>query len=125
MQKLLLSIILLTVATLVNAEVSTGIGHTMKSDGKASAPAGHAMYQPPAAATAQGKVLESIDGAGYTYLRLESAGKEYWVAGTSVKVKTGDMVSYDENVVMHDFFSKSMNKTFNKIIFASHVKVAN
>ena len=125
MQRLLISIILLTVATLVNAEISTGIGHGMKSEEKPTAPAGHAMYQPPASPTAQGKVLESIDGAGYTYLRLESGGKEYWIAGTAIKVKKGDMVSYDENVVRHDFFSKSMNRTFDKIIFASHVKVEN
>lgn len=124
MYKLILTTILMTVAGLVNAEINTGIGHGDKNAAsKPNAPANHQMFQPPAKPTAQGEVLEYIDGAGYSYLHLKANGKDYWVAGTSVKVKKGDKVTYDENVVMHDFYSKSLKKSFDKIIFASHVTV--
>jgi hypothetical protein len=113
----------MAVAGVVNAEINTGIGHTTKNNTKQAAPKDHAMYQPPASPSAQGQVLESIDGAGYTYLHLSAGGKDYWIAGTAVKVNKGDTVSYDENVVMHDFYSKTLKKSFDKIIFASHVSV--
>ena len=111
----------------VSAEINTGIGHPIKGGSSAppppSAPKNHEMFSPPAAATAQGKVLQSIDGAGYTYLELEAGGKQFWIAGTQVEAKKGDTVSYDENVVMENFFSKTLNRSFDRIVFASHVKV--
>ena len=79
--------------------------------------------QAPEGPVLQGKVLEVTNGAGYSYLKLESGGKSFWVAGTQVNAKKGDIVSYVENVVMEKFYSKTLNKTFDRIIFASSVKV--
>lgn len=108
----------------VSAEVNTGIGHDVHKDAKPAAPAGHDMYRPPAGPTAQGEVLEAISGAGYTYLHLKAEGKDFWIAGTQLEVKKGDVVNYDSNIVMHDFFSKTLNRKFDEITFASHVKLA-
>ena len=70
-----------------------------------------------------GKVIEVIDGGGYSYIELESDNKKVWIAGIQVEAKVGDIVSYIENVTMENFTSRALNKTFDKIIFASSVSV--
>jgi len=123
MKKIILTIILMSLTSIVNAEISTGIGQGGQASQKPKAPSDHQMFQPPAKPTATGEVIEYIEGAGYSYLHLKTDGGDYWIAGTAVQVKKGDMVAYDENVVMHDFYSKSLKRSFDKIVFASHVKV--
>ena len=71
----------------------------------------------------KGKVLEVANGAGYSYLKLDSGGKPYWIAGMELKVHKGDIVNYINNVEMNKFYSKTLNKTFDRIIFASSVEV--
>lgn len=124
------------------AEIEDGIGKNFggnTSSGKsAQMPPNHppmgnsgAMQKPsmpmnmmaPEGPVAQGKVLDVTSGAGYSYLLLESGGKQFWIAGTQVQAAKGDVVSYIENVVMENFHSKSLNKTFERIVFASSVKV--
>jgi len=126
------------------AEIDDGIGKSFgssQSTSKSGAPmppnhpsmgnSGAMMQKPSAPANmmapegpvSQGKVLDVTNGAGYSYLLLESGGKQFWVAGTQVTAGKGDVVSYIENVVMDKFHSKSLNKTFDRIVFASSVKV--
>jgi len=93
---------------------------------KAAMPAAAPMptnMQQPEGPAAQGKILEATSAAGYTYMLLESGGKQFWVAGTQVTAKKGDVVSYVTNVTMQNFTSKTMKKTFDSIIFASSVSV--
>lgn len=127
---------LLFVSLNVNAEVFDGLGGKQfkhpPMDGPAvpagklapgtKAPMPANMRQPEGPAS-QGKVIETTSAAGYTYLLLESGGKQFWVAGTQVTAKEGDVVSYITNVTMQNFTSKTMNKTFDSIIFASSVSV--
>jgi len=107
------------------AEVFDGLGggfkHPPKNSG-AAAPAKTPMRAPTGPAQ-QGKVIEMTSGSGYSYLLLNAGGQEYWIAGTQVSAKVGDVVSYVENVTMVNFTSKTLNKTFDKIVFASSVKV--
>lgn len=81
-----------------------------------------AMMQPEGPVS-QGKVLDVTTGAGYSYLQVEAAGKTFWIAGTQVTAKKGDVISYIENVIMENFHSKTLNKTFDRIVFASSVSV--
>ncbi len=71
----------------------------------------------------QGNVMDVNNGAGYSYILIESAGNQFWIAGTQVTASKGDVVSYIENVTMENFHSKALNKTFDKIVFASSVNV--
>ncbi|MDH4274203.1 MAG: NrfJ-related protein [Gammaproteobacteria bacterium] len=89
---------------------------------KAAAPAAEA---PAAVAPHEnsGKVLSEKSGSGYTYVELENQGKKFWVAGPTTKVKKGDKVNISPNVVMEGFNSKFMNRTFERIIFASAITV--
>lgn len=97
-----------------------GNGNSMGNMGKPSMPMNMMAPEGP---VEQGKVIDLTEGAGYSYLLLESGGKQFWIAGTQVTAKKGDVVSYIENVVMENFHSKTLNKTFDRIIFASSVKV--
>lgn len=103
----------------VNAEISDGLGRNVKTKPASPAPVAPA----PVAATYQGKVLSVTHGSGYSYLELEADGQRFWVAGTQLQVEVGDRVRYDENVVMENFTSKFLQRTFDRLIFASSITV--
>jgi hypothetical protein len=65
-----------------------------------------------------GKVVETMNSGGYTYVCLEKAGKKTWVAVPEMKVAVGQEMAFQPGSVMHDFPSKSLNRTFESIIFS-------
>lgn len=71
-----------------------------------------------------GPVLETTDAGGYTYVRLECGDKEVWAAGPQTALEVGDEVSLDQSMVMESFFSKSLNRTFDSILFVTSFEVA-
>ena len=64
-----------------------------------------------------GKVVETIDSGGYTYINIEKDGKSTWVAVPQVKVSVGDNLFFPPGMVMKNFKSKTLNRTFETIIF--------
>lgn len=79
--------------------------------GETAAPAGLVSIK--------GEVLEVVEVANYTYLRLKTAHGEDWVAVDKTAVAKGSMVNIDKAMVMHDFKSPSLKKTFKTIYFGS------
>jgi hypothetical protein len=71
------------------------------------------------------KVLSSIDAAGYTYLEVMQNKKTLWLAGTKVAVKKGDVIRFDDGMVMTNFESKTLKRTFPSVTFVSRVVVTN
>ena len=67
------------------------------------------------------KVLETLNSGGYTYMKVQDGGKNYWIAMTQRKVKVGDIVKYSEQGWMRNFHSKTLNRTFDTILFAADV----
>src|SRR5689334_14014404 len=67
---------------------------------------------PPAAAVVKGRVLEVKNVESYTYLRLKTKDGETWAAVSKAPVKQGAEVTLENVMVMTDFKSKSLNKTF-------------
>ena len=65
-----------------------------------------------------GKVLETMDAAGYTYLNVETAAGPKWIAVNQTDVKVGEEVTYMDGMVMQNFFSKTLDRTFPEIIFS-------
>jgi len=63
-----------------------------------------------------GTVAETIEAGGYVYIRLENA---LWIAANSFAVSRGDKVQYSGAMEMNDFHSKSLDKTFESILFVS------
>jgi hypothetical protein len=68
-----------------------------------------------------GKVVESMDSGGYTYVNIENAGKKTWVAVPKTQVKVGQNMSFQPGMVMSNFQSKTLNRTFEAIVFSGGV----
>ncbi|OGR07282.1 MAG: hypothetical protein A2511_08720 [Deltaproteobacteria bacterium RIFOXYD12_FULL_50_9] len=66
-----------------------------------------------------GKVLEILNAGGYSYLNLDKGAEKVWVAVPAMNVKVGDQVSVVYSMLMLNFPSKTLNRTFEKLIFAS------
>lgn len=77
----------------------------------------------PASASASqslsGKVLETMDAGGYTYMKIDTGLSQPWVAVPQAQVKVGDNVTYQPGMVMSNFSSKTLNRTFESIVFSS------
>ena len=65
-------------------------------------------------------VLESMSSGGYTYMKVQDGSKNYWIAMTQRAVSKGDTISYSEQGWMQNFHSKTLNKTFDSILFAAN-----
>jgi hypothetical protein len=76
---------------------------------------------PPAAVAVKGEVLEVKDVESYTYLRLKTKDGETWAAVGKAPVKKGAEVTIENVMVMNNFESKSLKKTFPTILFGTLV----
>jgi hypothetical protein len=65
-----------------------------------------------------GKVVETMNAGGYTYVSLEKDGKKTWVAIPETVIKVGQKVSFQPGGEMRNFVSKTLNRTFESIIFS-------
>jgi hypothetical protein len=92
--------------------------------GKAVAPPAEPAAKPEAAAPAPasaltGTVVETMDAAGYTYLKLKTAEGEVWAAVNAAKVAKGDTVTVANPMPMDGFESKTLNRKFDRILFGT------
>jgi len=71
----------------------------------------------------EGKVVSVIDTTGYTYIELENGGNKFWIAAPTTKVNKGDHIRFVENMVMTNFTSKTLNRTFSTLIFVTSTEV--
>ena len=67
-------------------------------------------------------VKEMIDGGGYVYLNVDEDGNNYWMAIATMPIEVGNTYYYNGGMVMKDFVSKHLNKTFEFITFAEGVR---
>lgn len=73
----------------------------------------------PPGAVVQGKVLEVKSADPYTYLRLKTAQGETWAAVNKAVVKKGAEVTIQDPMVMRNFESRSLKRTFDTIVFGT------
>ena len=101
-----------------------GVGGCKQAKQEAAAPAPQAQ---PAGGMGQaggglsGNVVETMDSGGYTYVNLENNGRKMWVALPASKVKVGQNVTCQPGMEMKNFTSKTLNRTFDRIIFSGGV----
>src|SRR4051812_48599030 len=79
----------------------------------------HAADKPAAATageTVTGEVLETMDAAGFTYMRLKTAKGEVWTAVRAVPVKVGAQVTVENGMTMKNFESKTLKRSFPTIL---------
>lgn len=68
-----------------------------------------------------GKVVETMSSGGYTYALIEKGDKKIWVAVPQTKIVKGQTVKFLPGVEMSNFQSKTLNRTFDSIMFSGGV----
>ena len=80
--------------------------------------------QAPAEATRlSGKVVETMDASGYTYVLVDNGSKKVWVAATRFPVKLGDSVATTQGMPMQNYHSKTLNRDFDLVYFTGSLTV--
>ncbi len=74
---------------------------------------------PPPLTTLEGEVLEAKDVSIYTYLHLKTVKGDIWAAVGRSHLAKGDHVVIEKAMVLHDFKSPSLKKTFSTIYFGN------
>ena len=69
-------------------------------------------------AVLKASITEFKDVTNYTYLNLKDSTGRIWAAIPKTSVKTGDEIELANIIVMKDFHSKILDKTFATILFA-------
>lgn len=102
-------------------------GVMMAGETALAAPAGHPPVPADPAADENlpnvGKVKESIAAGSYTYLRVAQDGEDKWLAIPHRDVAVGAEVRFAEGMVMNDFHSPSLDRTFDEVLFLGGVMV--
>jgi hypothetical protein len=70
-----------------------------------------------------GKVTETMEAGGYTYVLVDTGSNQLWAAAARFPVKKGDSVEVPDSMPMSNFQSKSLNRTFPVIYFAGSIAV--
>ena len=93
-----------------------------KSDAIVAAPTSGALPTTTAPAAGQGisgKVLERIDASPYCYLHIQTAQGEVWAAVPQAKIEKGTEVTVVNPMLMSNFESKTLNRTFAEVFFGT------
>lgn len=75
--------------------------------------------EPATTPTVSGTIIETMNASGYTYMLVESGADKTWVAIPATTVEKGESVSYYEGMIMKDFTSKTLGRTFDTVVFSS------
>jgi hypothetical protein len=73
----------------------------------------------PVAVSLSGKVLETMDGGGYTYVHLKNGNDKVWVAIPLMKVSVGQELTLLPGYEFKNFNSKGLNRKFDRLIFSA------
>lgn len=71
----------------------------------------------------KGKVLTTMNSGGYTYVEIQEKDKRTWAAARQFDVSVGDTVEFPGGMLMKNFNSKTLNRTFESILFVSVMRV--
>jgi hypothetical protein len=71
----------------------------------------------------EGLVRQTLTGGGYLYVQVEAEGDSLWLAGPMVDVSGGQTVSWRGGAMMHDFTSRTLERTFDRILFVERIAV--
>lgn len=71
----------------------------------------------------RGKVTETMDAGGYTYVLLASEDRAVWAAAKQFPVAVGNEVELAGLMPMRDFHSRALDRTFEEIQFVGRAAV--
>lgn len=64
-----------------------------------------------------GKVVETMDAGGYTYVKLRTGSGDVWAAVQQTKVTVGGTATIAPQMTLDHFESKTLERTFDHIVF--------
>jgi hypothetical protein len=115
------SVLVFTLLAAVLMIAAAGCGE--KKESAQSAPATQAQAAAPANPNMwQGKIVETMDSGGYTYVQLDTGSEKIWAAGPTTEVALGQTVAVDKGMPMPNFTAKSLDRTFEMIYFVGAIK---
>ena len=77
--------------------------------------------QPAKVAVQQGIVQESLSAAGYSFIRVDQNGSSIWLAAPETSLDVGQAISWSGGSTMRNFTSRSLDRTFEEIVFVGAV----
>lgn len=69
----------------------------------------------------QVEVKEVLQTSSYTYFLVTEYGEELWMATNKMEVKEGESLYFDDAMVMVNFPSRELDRTFEKILFVEKI----
>lgn len=66
-------------------------------------------------------VLDAVQTSAYTYLYVNDNIAEYWIAGRSMEAREGEEYYISGLLEMDNFYSKELDRNFEKIWFVSEI----
>jgi hypothetical protein len=105
------------------------VSNSLAAPNTPNVPAGHPKIEYPTQSTTHqqsepisGKVTQVMNSGGYSYIYLQKDnGEKIWLAVKETKANVGDRMSFMEGLVMKNFESKSLKRTFDTIIFSNGI----
>jgi hypothetical protein len=70
-----------------------------------------------------GKVADTMDSGGYTYVLVDTGTNKVWAAASQFPVKKGDAVVVPDAMPMTGFHSRTLNRDFDVVYFAGSILV--
>ncbi|MES9853907.1 MAG: hypothetical protein ABW170_18975 [Candidatus Thiodiazotropha sp. L084R] len=68
--------------------------------------------------TGSGTVGSVIDAGSYTYVQIKQ--QNLWIATTHLEIAVGDKIEFTGGMEMKDFYSKTLDRSFESIIFVQN-----
>ena len=97
-----------------SAETANPTGKTTEQSASSTSTTAQALEN----VSLKGKVLETMNASGYTYLLIDSQKGKVWAAIPETTIAIGQEVVSAPGMVMLDFTSKTLNRSFAQIVFS-------
>jgi hypothetical protein len=111
---------------LILALASASCGDNSTGSGRQQAAPANQPFAVAAAADSSksfsGKVIETMDAAGYTYVRVDTGKEKLWAAGPKTALKVGDSVTAVDGMPMANYHSKTLNRDFDVVYFVGSLQ---
>jgi hypothetical protein len=116
----LVCVVLFTVACSAGDKADGGTpGTSLRTPAAATATAAASTSAKPLGHALTGTLVERIAVSPYVYLRLKTATGELWVAVLEAPLTVGAQVTVYNALLMEQFESKTLKRTFDRIYFGS------
>ncbi|MBK8480624.1 MAG: nucleotide-binding protein [Proteobacteria bacterium] len=114
----------------LSAALTLGLGACKKQEGAAPSAGPSALTGTAAQAAGArgaeaggkaiaGTITETMDAGAYTYLKLATAQGEVWAAVRKTEVSKGQQATVTQAMLMSDFKSPTLKRTFERIYFGA------